>query len=326
MTTIQSAALSWLGSVSAARSNKTYLTYKCAMAYFTDTLRKNGMPASKTPINELSERSIIWLLDDLKSLSPASEVLYLTGIRLFYKFIMAEDLAAINIEKVDALVKMRMRRPGKRLPQFSYDSISRLIDLAEKLPISKEPTQKLIDLRDCAMLLFLPGTGLRIHEALKLTRGDVNWEENYLIVIGKGDKQALVRISTKSMNAIKKYLSARASIDGASGIHLTSLPIFARHDPGAGKRVLPITTKTGRQIVHSRVLQLLGPDETSKITPHSFRHYFVSQILRNTNGNLKLAQELARHESIEITQRYAHLSDQELDRGYYEAIEKGNAS
>ena len=51
------------------------------------------------------------------------------------------------------------------------------------------------------------------------------------------------------------------------------------------------------------------------ITPHSFRHYFVTTVLR-ASGNMKLAQELARHSSIAITQRYAHLSDDELDRGY----------
>ena len=51
------------------------------------------------------------------------------------------------------------------------------------------------------------------------------------------------------------------------------------------------------------------------ITPHSFRHYFVSTVLRST-GNLKMAQELARHKNISVTQRYAHLSDDELDRGY----------
>jgi site-specific recombinase XerC len=54
--------------------------------------------------------------------------------------------------------------------------------------------------------------------------------------------------------------------------------------------------------------------------PHSFRYYFVTTILR-ASGNLKLAQELARHSNIQITQRYAHLSDDELDKGYYEIFE-----
>ena len=97
--------------------------------------------------------------------------------------------------------------------------------------------------------------------------------------------------------------------------------LFARHDKGAGKKVKPITTTTGRNIVTERVTQILGEEAIGKITPHSFRHYFVTTVLRGS-GNLKLAQELARHANIQVTQRYAHLSDDELDKGYYEIFEK----
>ncbi|MCE7861514.1 MAG: hypothetical protein DYG86_17240 [Chloroflexi bacterium CFX2] len=58
-----------------------------------------------------------------------------------------------------------------------------------------------------------------------------------------------------------------------------------------------------------------------KITPHSFRHYFVTTVLRGT-GNLKIAQELARHKNIQVTQRYTHLSDDELDKAYHEVFER----
>jgi site-specific recombinase XerC len=58
-----------------------------------------------------------------------------------------------------------------------------------------------------------------------------------------------------------------------------------------------------------------------RITPHSFRHYFVTSVLQGS-GNLKIAQELARHKNIQVTQRYAHLSNDELDKAYYEVFEK----
>ena len=122
------------------------------------------------------------------------------------------------------------------------------------------------------------------------------------------------------MRAIKDYLSLRAQLDGGSGKQLATLPLFARHDKGAGKKIKPITPTTGRNIVAERVEQILGKEAVGKITPHSFRHYFVTTILR-ASGNLKLAQELARHSNIQITQRYAHLSDDELDKGYYEIFE-----
>lgn len=98
------------------------------------------------------------------------------------------------------------------------------------------------------------------------------------------------------------------------------MPLFARHDKGAGKKIKPITTTTGRNIVRERVRQFLGSEMTGKITPHSFRHYFVTSVLQGT-GNLALAQKLARHENIQVTQRYTHLSDEELDKAYYEVFE-----
>jgi len=82
-----------------------------------------------------------------------------------------------------------------------------------------------------------------------------------------------------------------------------------------------MTTTTGRNIVTDRVRELLGDEAVGTITPHSFRHYFVTRVLR-ASGNLKLAQELARHTNIAVTQRYAHLSDDELDKGYWNAIEE----
>jgi len=87
------------------------------------------------------------------------------------------------------------------------------------------------------------------------------------------------------------------------------------------KMAVPKSTTTGRNIVTDRVREILGEESVGKITPHSFRHYFVTTILRGS-GNLKLAQELARHSNIQVTQRYAHLSDDELDKGYYDIFEK----
>ena len=92
---------------------------------------------------------------------------------------------------------------------------------------------------------------------------------------------------------------------------LTANPSFVA--AGAGSR-----TST---LVRRRVAEAVGPETAATITPHSFRHYFVTTVLRASGGNLKLAQELARHQNIAVTQRYAHLSDDELDRGYYEIFD-----
>jgi site-specific recombinase XerD len=327
--TIAEAIENYLSNVKTARSEHTARTYANALSVFSRVLIERWKDPEKTPVENLSEDGIAWLAAYLKTFSSATEQLYLTAVAGFYEFIAAERLAEINLPRLRLLIRQRSRRPGVRLPQFPSDDIERILsfmsDPTKVLP-SENPnldTERLRALRDAAFLLTLADTGLRVHEACGLRRGDIDWNEGRAIVIGKGNQQALVRFSSRSMKALKEYLSARASLDGGSGRPLTSLPLFARHDKGAGKKVKPITTTTGRNIVAERVEQILGKESVGRITPHSFRHYFVTTVLRGS-GNLKLAQELARHKNIQVTQRYAHLSDDELDKGYYEIFEKKN--
>jgi integrase len=237
-------------------------------------------------------------------------------------------LADINQSRVIVLIRQRARRPGIRFPQFPAEDIETLLQKVEQvenlmvsMPDEELATVKLRAYRDRAFLLTLADTGLRVHEACNLKRGDIDWNEQRTIIIGKGNKQAVVRFTSRSLGAIKDYLSQRASLDGNSGKQLSSLPLFARHDKGAGKRIKPMTPTTGRNIVKERVEQFLGKDLVGKITPHSFRHHFVTSVLRGT-GNLKIAQELARHESIEVTKRYSHLSNDELDKAYHDVFER----
>lgn len=76
-----------------------------------------------------------------------------------------------------------------------------------------------------------------------------------------------------------------------------------------------ITTTTGREIIEKWVQAAGLEDLTSPITPHSLRHYFVTMVYEAT-GDLKLAQELARHESTNTTERYTHLLNPKLDEAY----------
>jgi integrase len=293
------------------------------MHILVDVLKDHGLDPQLSPVSGLSENAVTWLALALKDYSPASEQLYLAATTGFFKFLAAERLSEINLPRLDLLRLQRARRSGTRLPQFPRDDIERILNFVTDFTnnLSDNPSLRLRARRDRAFLLTLADTGLRVHEACNLRRGDIDWNEGRAVIIGKGDKQAVVRFSTRSMNAIKEYLSTRAAIDGASGRPLPSLPLFARHDKGAGKKVKTITTTTGRNIVNEYVRLVLGDEAEGRITPHSFRHYFVTTVLR-ASGNLKLAQELARHASIQVTQRYAHLSDNELDKGYHDIFEK----
>lgn len=325
--TISQAISDYLVSVASARKEHTARTYANALRIFSSVLKERWLDPSETPIGRLTEDAITWLAAHLKAYSSATERLTITAVKGFYEYVAAEKLADVNLPRLRLLIRQRTRKPGIRLPQFPSEDIERLlahISDPATIPVytgDEAAALRLREMRDRAFLLTLADTGLRVHEACALRRGDIDWNEGRAVIIGKGDKQAVVRFSTRAMHALKEYLALRAPLDGGSGRPLPSLPLFARHDKGAGRKVKPITTTTGRNIVTDRVREILGEETVGKITPHSFRHYFVTAVLRGS-GNLKLAQELARHSNIQVTQRYAHLSDDELDRGYYEIFER----
>jgi len=324
-TTIASAIKEFLDVVRLARSQNTVLTYGKALKEFQKVLVKAKIDPETSPTDVLTEDLISKFAMHLKTFSPATEQLYVRAAARFYRHLAAERLAEINLPRMDILIENRTRKPGIRLPQFPTNDIERVLDFVSDITsfAADSEIERLRAMRDRAFLITLADTGFRVHEACNLRRGDIDWNEGRAIIIGKGDKQAVVRFTTRAMRALKDYLSIRAELDGASGKQLTALPLFARHDKGAGKKIKPITPTTGRNIVAERVQQILGSEAEGHITPHSFRHYFVSMILR-TSGNLKLAQALARHENIQITQRYAHINDDELDKGYYDIFEKNS--
>lgn len=322
-TTVHDAIISFLENVNLSRSANTARTYSNALNAFRFALIEHDLNPEKSKIQDLPEDSIIWFAAYLKTYSPTTERLYLTVANGFYEYLAAENLCEPNLPRVRMLIRQRARRVGQRLPQFSREHIEFIVDYAKNIAShpAKNEMEKLRNLRDRAFLFTLADTGLRVHEACNLRRGDIDWNEGKAVILGKGDQQALVRFSRRSLSALREYLNARGTLDGASGKPLTSLPLFARHDKGAGKKIKPITTTTGRNIVTQRVAEALGKEAVGTVTPHSFRHYFVTTVLHGSNGNLKLAQELARHKNISVTQRYAHLSDSELDQGYWEIFE-----
>ena len=321
--TVDSTFKTYLEGVALSRSENTARTYQNALRAFEGALIANDITPEETPVADISEDWIADFAGFLKIYAPASERLYLTAAAGWYEYLAAEELTDINLPRVRLLIRQRARRPGQRLPQFPRESIERVVAYAQDLSTGKtdDERERMRAYRDRAFILTLADTGLRVHEACNLRRGDLDWNEGRALIIGKGDRESIVRFSNRSLGALRDYLSIRAARDGSSGRPLASLPLFARHDKGAGKKTLPISTTTGRAIVHQRSREALGEAESAAITPHSFRHYFVTTVLRGSGGNLKLAQELARHRNIAVTQRYAHLSDDELDRGYHEIFE-----
>jgi integrase len=314
----------YLRSVKDSRSVNTFKTYENALQFYQEMLSDKRIDPTQADIHEISEETIGWMIQALRHHASTTERLYLTALTGFFEYLAAENLIPVNLPRVRLLIKQRARVPGVRLPQFPKDAIEAILDHMEgfttSIPTDIDLPMRLQLMRDRAFIITLAETGLRVHEACNLRRGDIDWTEGRAVIIGKGNREAVVRFSRRSQIVLEEYLKLRAPLDGASGKPLGSLPVFARHDKGAGKKIKPMTTTTGRNIVADWVEQILGKDAAGTITPHSFRHYFVTRVLQGT-GNLKMAQELARHRNIAVTQRYAHLSNDELDKAYWEVFE-----
>ncbi len=320
---IQEAFRNYIRIIKDARSINTYKTYENGISLFLQMMSDANSKWQNLPVAQISEDAVSFFISSLKHYSASTERLYLTAVTGFYEYLAAEKLAEVNLARVHLLIKTRARIPGQRLPQFPKDSIDRIvqtmIDIRQDL--NEDLHERLRLMRDRAFLITLADTGLRVHEACNLKRGDIDYQEGKALIIGKGNHQAVIRFSHRSQEAMDDYMKLRAVLDGATGKPIATLPLFARHDKGAGKKIQPITTTTGRNIVTDWVKRILGPEAEGSVTPHSFRHYFVTRVLQGT-GNLKMAQELARHKSIAVTQRYAHLNDDELDKGYFEVFEQ----
>jgi integrase/recombinase XerC len=280
------------------RSPKTIFAYRNALEQFIKVVGDDA---------EMNLDSYTAFLKAIKLKSPSTKGIYTTAVRQLYAFCKAG-----NSDELKEATKHYTRNQGKRIVNFNREAVEKVIEFCSSLGGDLEA------LRDRAFVLTLVDTGLRISEACALKRSDIDWLEGRAIIIGKGDKQAVIRFSNRSIEALKAYLHARASVEPNSRTPLGSQPIFARHDIRASKKIRPITAGGMWKAIKSRIEE--AGVERSAVRIHDFRHYFVTMTFL-AKGNLKLSQELARHESISTTNRYAHFGG-EADIAYDEIFNK----
>ncbi|MEO5347795.1 MAG: tyrosine recombinase XerC [Magnetococcus sp. YQC-9] len=201
-------------------------------------------------------------------------------------------------------------KPGIRLPRApTEEETARLLDAPldhETLSNRELPAWAME--RDRAILELLYGSGLRVGEVCGLNRQDIDFNQGVARVLGKGDKERIAPLTSPTIQALRRYLSAR---DRACPVGLGARdPLFIGvNETGDDRRLNP------RQI--QRLLQglrrRLGLPE--KITPHALRHAFATHLLQ-AGADLRAIQELLGHATLSTTQRYAHLDLQSLSRIY----------
>lgn len=285
----------------AKRSKHTIRTYRQALDLFVKIVGETS------PLSDETYKRFLQRTSDMTS---STQITYRAAVCGLYEYHSPGVPTKI-------LTRRYGQKPSRRQLRYDEDAVVRVLEHMERLSC-----QTILDYRDRAFIITLADSGMRISEICALTRGEVDWQDGSALIIGKGDKEGEIRFSHRSLAAMKAYLSARAELDGSSGKPLGSLPLFARHDRGAGKRVKPVGPKGMWAAVSQRVEE--AGCTKHAISPHKFRHHFVTTVYR-AKGNIKQAKEMARHEDVKTTDRYTHLASGELDQVYDEIFNHAHA-
>ncbi len=251
------------------------------------------------------EREITDHNSDVHHYEKSSQARILSSVRSFYNYLLLTDaIESLPTEFVTA------PKIGQHLPDTlstkEIDSIIATIDTSTPKGI-----------RDRAMLETLYSCGLRVSELTSLRLGDLFFGEGYIRVIGKGDKQRLVPISTTARNRIAEWLDCR-------NLYLEKKKNDKKEDKSGNKTRKTKSTDSdilflnnrGKALTRVMVFTIIrqaaeraGIDK--QISPHTFRHSFATHLLEG-GASIRQVQEMLGHESITTTEIYTHLDTTRL--------------
>lgn len=247
-------------------------------------LQSGNTGATHLKLSELQKFSA-WLSEI--GFSAMSQARIISGVRSFYKFLLLENL--IDENPADFLEPPKTSR---KLPVvLSPDEIDGMIAAIDRTRAGAE--------RDVAMLETLYSCGLRVSELIGLKLTDVHFDEKYMRVLGKGNKERLVPIGNRALKHINIYKNEVR-------VHQEIKP-FARDLVFLNSRGSGLS----RQSVFLLIKKLaLETGIKKSISPHTFRHSFATHLVE-AGADLRAVQEMLGHESITTTEIYTH-----LDRNY----------
>ena len=228
------------------------------------------------------ERYMAWLYD--RGRSRASQARRLSGIKSFYNFLLLGDrIEHLPTEYIEA------PKAGRTLPDtLLVEEIDALLDTFD-ITTAK-------GCRDSAIIEVLYSCGLRVSELTSLRLEDLFFGEGYIRVVGKGDKQRIVPVSSAARDKMQLYMEFRRPK------HRSDTTLFLNN------RGTPLTRVMVFTIIRQAAKQA-GIDK--QISPHSLRHSFATHLLEG-GANIRQVQELLGHENIETTEIYTHLNRHHL--------------
>jgi len=248
-------------------------------------MRNIDLPPENIELSHLKE--FIQWFNEL-GLSARSQARVISGIKAFYKYLLLEDV----IEK-DPTTLLESPKIGRKLPEvLSVEEIDLIIS---QIDLSKPEGQ-----RNKAMIEVLYSCGLRVSELTGLKLSNVSFDQGFIRVIGKGNKERLVPIGSKAIHEIDFYLIDRNKL---SSISRDSEDILFLNRRGH---------KLTREMVFTIIRDLVKKSGIKKnVSPHTFRHSFATHLI-DGGADLRAVQEMLGHESILTTEIYTHLDRQYL--------------
>jgi integrase/recombinase XerD len=232
-----------------------------------------------------------FIYDIAKKVNPRSQARIISGLRSFFDYLIFEDYRKTNPTDLIEAPKI-----GRKLPDtLSEDEINQLISAIDLSHPQGE--------RNRTILETMYSCGLRVSELINLKISDLFFDEGFIRVIGKGNKQRFVPIHDNAQKYILLYINnIRNHITAQKGFEDTVF--LNRRGKGLTRQMIFIILKD----------LSIKIEWTKKISPHTLRHSFATHLLKN-GADLRAIQQMLGHESITTTEVYVH-----LDKSYLKEV------
>lgn len=267
-------------------SSNTLANYTFDLQRLTQFLEENNIDTNPITISEEEVQLFIYSIS--KEVNPRSQARIISGLKSFFTYLIFEDYRTDNPMELIETPKI-----GRKLPDTL--SIQEIDSLIAAIDLSKPEGE-----RNRAMLETLYGCGLRVSELISLKISDLFFEEGFIKITGKGNKQRFVPIGKATEKYINLYHKEIR----------THLPIQK------GQEDTLFLNRRGRQLTRAMIFTIIKDlakkiNLNKAISPHTFRHSFATHLLEN-GADLRSIQLMLGHESITTTEIYVHLDRQHL--------------
>ncbi|MEZ4811397.1 MAG: site-specific tyrosine recombinase XerD [Allomuricauda sp.] len=267
-------------------SENSILNYALDLQKLVDYLQEHDIDLSPIQIDQEIVQQFIY--DVAKTVNPRSQARIISGLRGFFSYLIFEDYRKDN--PMDLIETPKI---GRKLPDTL--SVGEINDLIGAIDLSKPEGE-----RNRAILETLYGCGLRVSELVNLKLSDLYFDEDFIKVTGKGNKQRFVPISDVNKKYITIYQSEVRVHLQVQKEHKDYLFLNRR-----GKQLT-------RAMIFTVIKQLADKIGLEKnISPHTFRHSFATHLLEN-GADLRAIQQMLGHESITTTEIYMHVNRVQL--------------